>query len=237
MFDFLYDLFQRVGYTHPLHPPLTHMPSGLVVAATVFGWAALASGRRTLYASARHCATLALLFAVPAILLGYADWQRYYGGALLWPIKMKLGLATVLFVLLCLAAVLGWRRDTPTRGLLATYTAAFFMVVGLGYFGGQLVFGGATPPATQETAAGGKIFEARCSGCHPNGGNVIRPNLPLRRAPQLASEDTFRRFLRDPRLPDGSQGPMPVFSPQTISDQDVQALYQYVQQLAQPSRK
>ena len=41
MFDFIYEMLQKFGYTHPLHPTLTHLPIGLVLAAFVFGLIAI----------------------------------------------------------------------------------------------------------------------------------------------------------------------------------------------------
>ena len=35
-FEFIYETLQKFGYTHPLHPTLTYLPIGLVLAAFVF---------------------------------------------------------------------------------------------------------------------------------------------------------------------------------------------------------
>jgi uncharacterized membrane protein len=34
--DTFYDLLARIGYEHPIHPALVHMPISLVVGATAF---------------------------------------------------------------------------------------------------------------------------------------------------------------------------------------------------------
>jgi mono/diheme cytochrome c family protein len=101
-------------------------------------------------------------------------------------------------------------------------------VVGLGYFGGTLVFGARVKAAPQEFKVGMGIFDNNCSGCHPHGGNIIKPNLPLIRAPELAQFDSFVAFIRNPTLPDGSKGPMPDFPEKKISQKQAEQLYQYI---------
>jgi len=71
-------------------------------------------------------------------------------------------------------------------------------------------------------AAGSEIFASNCASCHPNGGNVINPNLPVRGAPQLGSYASFRTLVRQGR------GPMPSFPSSRISDSQLQELYRYV---------
>jgi mono/diheme cytochrome c family protein len=76
--------------------------------------------------------------------------------------------------------------------------------------------------------AGEKTFNLQCSRCHPNGGNVILPDLPLRGSSKLADFNTFLSFIRDPKMPDGSEGVMPVFSKKQLSDQEAKTLYNYI---------
>jgi hypothetical protein len=75
---------------------------------------------------------------------------------------------------------------------------------------------------------GTKIFNANCNRCHPNGGNVILPNLPIRGSSKLSDFKTFLSFIRDPKTPDGAEGVMPAFSDKQISDKRARALYQYI---------
>ena len=81
-------------------------------------------------------------------------------------------------------------------------------------------------PADQ--TAGARIFNANCSRCHPNGGNTIVPNLPLAGSDKLASLKTFLGWIRNPLMPDGSEGAMPAFSRKQISDQQAKILYRYI---------
>ena len=228
MIETIYLLLEKLGYQHPLHPPLTHMPIGLVTGALVLGWVAWLCRRPSLWPSSRHCLILALIFLIPTALLGYLDWQHYYAGAWLFYIKIKLILAGVLLVLLAIGLIVTRQSEVNPIASLTIFSLSFFTVVALGYYGGQLVFGGWTPTAPKELQMEARIFKGNCSGCHPHGGNIIAPNLPLNIAPQLADFDTFRAFIRHPQMPDGSRGEMPDFPPTKLSDQQARELYQYI---------
>lgn len=223
-----YEFLKNLGYPHPPHPPLTHMPIGLVTGALIFGCAALILRRPILGLTARHCLILAWLFWFPAVLLGLMDWQHFYGGVWLHEIKMKLVLAGILGVLLTIGLFVGRHPETEGKGPLIIYALCFFAVVGLGWYGGNLVFGGRTPETLKEFKVGREIFHQKCSGCHPQGGNAIMPNLPLIGSPELAKFDTFLSYLRDPKMPNGSRGVMPVFTEKEISHQQTEQLYQYI---------
>jgi hypothetical protein len=75
---------------------------------------------------------------------------------------------------------------------------------------------------------GEKIFNEDCASCHPNGGNVIVPDLPLRGSRVLANFKTFAAFIRNPKMPDGSQGSMPPFDKSKISSGQARRLYHYI---------
>jgi mono/diheme cytochrome c family protein len=84
-----------------------------------------------------------------------------------------------------------------------------------------------TQRSADETA-GARIFNTNCSRCHPDGGNVILPDFPLRGSSKLSEFRTFLSFIRDPKMPDGSEGVMPVFSNKQISDKQAETLYEYI---------
>jgi mono/diheme cytochrome c family protein len=81
---------------------------------------------------------------------------------------------------------------------------------------------------TADQTAGASIFNANCSRCHPNGGNVIVPNLTLAGSSKLRSFKTFLGWIRNPLMPDGSEGAMPAFSRKQIPDQQARTLYHYI---------
>jgi len=96
-----------------------------------------------------------------------------------------------------------------------------------------LVFGISTAASAQgnskvDQTAGARIFNANCSRCHPNGGNAIVLNLPLAGSNKLHSFKIFLGWIRNPLMPDGSEGAMPAFSRKQISDQQARTLYHYI---------
>jgi mono/diheme cytochrome c family protein len=88
------------------------------------------------------------------------------------------------------------------------------MMEGQGYQGYQQQYRGRT--------GGAGLFANYCASCHPNGGNVMNPSLPVRGAPQLRSFSRFRDVVRE------GSGPMPSFSSDLISNSQMQELYRYV---------
>ena len=237
MIDKLYDLLGKLGYIHPLHPPFTHGPIGAVIVAFCFGLGILLWRKQDFTQSAYYAVVIALVLLFPTVLLGIMDWQYYFSGAWIFPIQMKIALATLLFILLTLTLIVGRTPGVRPSALMLLLILCLFNVMGLGYFGGQLVYEGRTPTVSEGLSQGRNIFVSRCSGCHANGGNILYPHLPLRTAPQLISHEKFIEFVRDPKLPNGSKGPMPAFTQQDLSDQQAHALYDYViNGFAKPTR-
>lgn len=182
MLDALYQLLARIGYTHPLHPPMTCVPLGMVIGALVFGLTAWLARKPALVITARHCATLACIGSFPTFILGYLDWQYFYGGVWLFPIKMKITLACVLLVLLWAALFLHPRLRPGSKMILVIYFLCFLVVTVIGYFGGELVFGAGGAKKTGLALSNGAqvwkdtgkigyadvaaIFAQHCGGCH-----------------------------------------------------------------------
>ena len=225
----IYQAFAAIGFTDPLHPALTHLPIGLVVAALSLWMGSLLWRHYPAWrVSAQHCLILAWLFFFPTVLLGYMDWQYYYQGVWIFPIKAKIILAIVLFILLSSGVILIFTGRGESRAIPIIYTFSFITVVALGYFGGHMVYGGRIRATPEEFQKGMTIFDANCSACHPNGGNALRPNLPLRGSSYLENQEQFRAFLRNPRLKSGERGAMPAFPPGHISDREARELYRYL---------
>ena len=181
MIELIYQTLAKFGYTHPLHPPATHLPAGLIIGAFVFALIAWILNRKNLAQTARHCLILALVMAVPTILLGFMDWQYRFGGAWLFEIKMKLVLAGILLLLLILAAVYGALAGAFTKTVVALYALCLLTVIGLGYFGGELVYGTKTPAVAETTglaAEGAQFFSQKCSVCHHTDSTAIKVRSP-----------------------------------------------------------
>jgi uncharacterized membrane protein len=226
MIELLYEMLEKIGYLHPIHPPLTHIPMGLIFGVFIFASMAMLFRRTVLPQLAyNRIVLLALVLSFPTGLFGYTDWQHFYDGAWLFPIKMKLALSGVFIVLLLIALVAGHKAKAETKGTLAIYFLCFLTVTALGYFGGQLVFEGEGRPLTtpMRFMVGEKLFATNCNDCHPHGEHILS-------APQLSDFNTFRAYLRNPK------SDMPPFPPEKISDTQAMSLYQYITKVLEKSK-
>lgn len=235
MIESIYQTLAKIGYTHPLHPPATHLPVGLIIGAFAFALLAWIFDRKNLAQTARHCLILAFIMAVPTILLGLMDWQYRFGGAYLFEIKMKLVLGGILLLLLLIAVVYDALAGAFTKTGLAIYALCLLTVIGLGYFGGELVYGTKTP-AGQEVkglaAEGAIVFKQNCSACHHTDSTATKvgPGLmgvfkqtkfPI--SGQSVSDENFRQILKTP------YSKMPPFG--HLSAEQVEALLDYLKTL------
>jgi len=233
MLEFLYQTLTKIGYTHPIHPPVTHLTVAFLFG--IFAWKLRYQG---LAKTAHHCIILALLALFPTVLSGLMDWQHYYAGGWLFAIKMKLALAVLLFILLVFALSAGYKAEAVSKSAVILYALCLVNVTAIGYFGGELVFGDRTARKELETVGvevKAEQFNNSCGACHPNGGNSIKPHLPLKDAPQLVNFETFLSYIRSPKARDGSTTVMPSFSPEKLSDQQAREVYQYIVKVLEKS--
>ncbi len=141
MTEFVFKLLEMVGFTHPLHPALTHIPMGMVMGAFFFGLAVIILKKTEFAATAKHCVILGLLFIPPTVIAGYMDWQHKYDGEWSTIIIIKMVLAAVLTALLGAAFQLGRNDETDSKVLMLLYLLCLFCAVGLGFSGGELQYG------------------------------------------------------------------------------------------------
>lgn len=235
MIEFVYQTLVKFGYTHPLHPAINHVPIGLVIGAFLFALTARTFRWTHLTQTAWHCVILALIMLLPTAVLGIMDWQHFYGGALLFPFKMKLVLAGLLLIFLALALVFGLLRDASSKSVFMLYLFSLLTVIGLGYFGGELVYGTRTDAkeiSKGPAAEGAGIFQQNCSACHfaDKTANKVGPGLkgifkqdkfPTSGRP--VSEENFIKQLLTPF------GKMPPFG--YLTKAQVAALVAYVKTL------
>ena len=132
MSEFIYQVLAAIGYHHPLHPAITHLPVGLVFGGFLFGLGALFLRRDTMAQTAQHCMVLALVALVPTIILGYFDWQQYYASARIFAIKMKFLLAFGLLAFLALAVYFSIKAPKAPKTIISYFLCVLF-VIGLGY--------------------------------------------------------------------------------------------------------
>jgi uncharacterized membrane protein len=225
MIDFIYQAFEKMGYTHPLHPPITHLPVGLVAAAFIFALVALLF-RCTILPSLSYerIILLAFIFAFPTILLGYTDWQHHYYGAWLHLIKVKFVLSGVLLILLFVGLIYGRKAGGESKGVLAIYALCFLTVTGLGFYGAQLTLEEkpvAPTEAVNRFEAGEKLFATNCSSCHSQKSDIFT-------SPQFVNLTTFLASIRNPVGPRGTPSNMPPFLADKITNDQGLTLYQYL---------
>jgi uncharacterized membrane protein len=232
MIAFIYQTLAKFGYTHPLHPALTHLPIGMVMGAFIFALAAIIFRRSSLTQTARYCVILGLLAAIPTALLGLMDWMHFYGGTLLLPFKMKIILTVILIAFLLLAVVIGFFGERFQKILFVLYAMCLLTTVGLGYFGGEIVYGTRAPEGVELgdlAAKGALVFQTNCSACHltDTTSKKIGPGLkglfkgdkfPISGRP--ITEENFRSLLKKPIAK------MPPFG--HLPNEEVEALAAYL---------
>ena len=120
------------------------------------------------------------------------------------------------------------------RGLMNRKIQLCTTVCGIGIlFGIQPV----SAETTGDAKRGDKLFvKASCANCHPGGGNIINPKVPLK-GPKFAFE-----FKDDAKIEQvvrvGKKGtPMPSFSKAKLSDQDLKDVIAYIRTLTPKSGK
>ncbi len=234
MFDSFYNALHAIHYPHPVHVTQVHMPVGLVVGAftlavfayLLFKWPKLETyapiSATSLAIGARICIIVAFLFWFTTVASAFLDWEHFFSGALIFPIKVKMGLAGLLFILLVLAMVLGFRTREMPITLMSVYTLAFLTVVTLGFFGGVVAYGLRVVPAPPQYQAGQHVFSFNCVGCHPGGANNIKPMHAIWGSDHLKNFNDLEQWIRHPK------DPMPPFPPSQIPDQQARELYQYL---------
>jgi len=236
MLDQIYDTLARIGYSHPLHPAVTHIPVGLVIGAFIFSLAAWIFNRDSLSRTAKHCIILALLAVPPAAMFGLMDWRHFYAGAMLPPIRIKMVLAAILIILLLVAWLASRKENRIMRRLIVVYGMCLVTVMALGFFGGELVYGVRAGSAASIDSPlvrrGADIFGQRCSVCHYAEKNEAKigpgfkglfqkDRLPVSKKP--LSDDAIISQLRSPI------DKMPPFP--DLSQEQIQALIAYMKTL------
>lgn len=139
MIELLYQLLNQVGFTHPLHPAVTHLPMGMTMGAFIFGVAALKW--EALVKTARHCVVVGLIFIPPTMITGVLDWQHFYDGEWFPQIIIKLVLAVVLFFLLLGSLKASSGEGQPSRLSIVVYALCLLTAIGLGFTAGEIQYG------------------------------------------------------------------------------------------------
>ena len=141
MTELIFQILNSVGFNHPLHPAMTHVPMGMIMGGFVFGIVSFFLRKPELARTAYHCFVLALIGILPTMLLGYMDWQHTYEGEWSTPVVLKMILAVSLGVLLVFAVKLGRKTEPVSAKVMVIYALCLINTIGLGFLGGELQYG------------------------------------------------------------------------------------------------
>jgi uncharacterized membrane protein len=143
--DFLSRLFHDLTQVHPLHTMVVHFPIALTAAALFFVLLALWRHSDALEQVAFANISLAAVSTVAAAITGMRDNINLYGGSA--PnVKVKMILATILFIVTTITALARWRNPnlfhTSSKALyIAAYFVSFALAATLGFLGGVILYG------------------------------------------------------------------------------------------------
>ena len=141
MTEFIFEFLNKIGFTHPLHPALTHIPMGMVMGAVVFRAASFVPKLRFLAKTGYHCIILGLLGVFPTAFAGYLDWQHTFGGAWEFLIILKITPAIVLTILLATITFIDDPENPRFDKISFFYLLTMVVAIGLGFSGGELQYG------------------------------------------------------------------------------------------------
>jgi uncharacterized membrane protein len=238
MFETIYQTLESIGYTHPVHPVFTHLTLGMTMGAFIFGIVSWILGNPAIAKTARYCIVLAIVAIIPTAIFGYSDWNRFYGGAWIAPIRWKLILSPSLFVLLAIAWLSGRKTENTSFGSVIVYFICLAIAMPIGYFGGELVYGKQEEKPAQEQVPdeqvlkGEELFRKNCLLCHhvdstetkigPGLKGIFdRETLPASQRP--VDETNVRASITDPFKN------MPAFD--ELTQEEIDALVAYMKTL------
>jgi uncharacterized membrane protein len=141
MIEFIYQTLAKLGYSHPLHPAMTHIPMGMIIGGFLFAAGSVVMKKDDLAKAAHYCCTLALIFVLPTMMLGYMDWQYKFDGEWNRLILTKIILAVMLTIMLGITFFYGKNVKVDIKQKLILYVICFAMAMGLGFIGGELQYG------------------------------------------------------------------------------------------------
>ena len=141
MIEFIYQTLAKMGYSHPLHPAMTHIPMGMIIGGFLFAMGSVAMKKYDLAIAAHYSYTLALIFVLPTMILGYMDWQYKFEAEWSGLILTKIILAPLLAGMLLITFFYGKNMKIDVKKKLILYGICFVIAMGLGFIGGELQYG------------------------------------------------------------------------------------------------
>ncbi len=140
MVESIYGFLAKVGFTHPLHPMLTHVPMGMIIGMVIFAFLGLIWKNSQFNQTAFYCSVLAFLGVFPVIGAGLLDWLQFMEGEWNTFIIIKMILGTTLIILLG-TSIIFKRKGRDPKTIFLIYILCLACAGGLGYSGGELVYG------------------------------------------------------------------------------------------------
>lgn len=141
MTELIFEFLAKVGFTHPVHPAMTHIPMGMVMGAVTFRLASFLPKLKMLAKTGYHCIILGLLGVFPTVFTGYLDWQHTFGGTWEFLIILKMVLAGILLIILSAIAVMDDPEQPRMDKNTLLYLVTVLIAIGLGFSGGELQYG------------------------------------------------------------------------------------------------
>lgn len=141
MVQTIFEFLNTIGFKHPVHPALTHIPMGMVMGAVTFRLASFLPRLRFLAKTGYHCVILGLLGIFPTVVTGYLDWQHTFDGQWEALIIIKIVLAVVLTIVLVTIAVIDDPENPKFDKKTLFYLLTVLLAIGLGFSGGELQYG------------------------------------------------------------------------------------------------
>jgi len=141
MIELVYQTLAKIGYSHPLHPAMTHIPMGMIIGGFLFAVGSAVMKKDDLAKAAHYCYTLALIFVLPTMMLGYMDWQYRLEAEWNGLIMTKIILAVMLTGMLVISFFYGKNVKVDIKRKLIFYVICFVIAMALGFIGGELQYG------------------------------------------------------------------------------------------------
>ena len=141
MIELVYQTLAKIGFSHPLHPAMTHIPMGMIIGGFLFAVGSAVMKKDDLAMAAHYCYTLALIFVLPTMILGYMDWQYKFDGEWNRLILTKIILAVMLTIMLGITFFYGKNVKVDIKQKLILYVICFAIALGIGFIGGELQYG------------------------------------------------------------------------------------------------
>jgi len=141
MIELVYQTLAKIGFSHPLHPAMTHIPMGMIIGGFLFAVGSAVMKKDDLAIATHYCYTLALIFVLPTMMLGYMDWQYKFDGEWNGLILTKIILAVMLTIMLGITFFYGKNKQVDIKQKLILYVICFAIALGIGFIGGELQYG------------------------------------------------------------------------------------------------